>query len=188
MTDTTQPNHNLPLQDDAPRNGATPLLWLLLVLALVGFGWWYLANRSANVDATGYDTTPIADSTQQPAEAERDAAAQRAARPATGSTPRPARSSAATRTPASRGAELLAHAQPNYPVEQRRRGVEGSVTLRIAVDANGVPTDIGYASRSGSQELDRAALLAARDWRFRPATRSGQAVPSTVEVPVNFRL
>jgi protein TonB len=193
MTDTTHSNHNLPMQDDAPRKSATPLLWLLLVLALVAFAWWYLANRSASYDTTGYDTTQIGDSTRQAAEAEPGVAATPATRATASrttarSTPRPARSSTATRTPANRSAELLPHAQPRYPVAQQRRGVEGNVTLRITVDANGVPSDITYASRSGSQELDRAALLAARDWRFRPATRGGEAVASTVDVPVNFRL
>lgn len=188
MTDTTHSNHTLPMQDDAPRKGATPLLWLLLVLALVGFAWWSLANRSTGFDDTGYDTTPIGGTQQAAAEGERDAGATRAARPAARSAPRPARSSTATRTPASRSAELLAHAQPRYPVEQQRRGVEGDVTLRITVDKAGVPTDIGYASRSGDPALDRAALVAARNWRFRPATRGGEAVTSTVDVPVNFRL
>lgn len=185
MTDTTHPNHAAPMQDDAPRNGATPLLWILLAVAVVAFAWWYFANRNA-ASVAGYDTTPIGSVQQTTAEAERSATASRPARVATAR--RPARATPAARVPATRSAQLLAHAPPRYPVEEQRRGVQGNVTLRIAIDANGVPTDVGYASRSGNNALDRAALVAARDWRFKPATRNGQAIASTVNVPVDFRL
>lgn len=188
MTDTIRDNPELPVQDDAPKHGATTLLWVLLLLVLVAFGWWYFAHRNAGPAATGYDTTPIGGARQEAAaEAERNAPAGN--RPARASTARrPASDVTATRTPATRNAELLAHAAPAYPREERQRGAEGSVILRIAVDPQGIPTDIGYASRSGNNALDRAALDAARDWRFRPATRNGTAVASTVDVPVDFRL
>jgi protein TonB len=185
MTDTTHPDqHATPMQDDAPRKGATPLLWILLAVAIVAFAWWYSANRNA-ASVVGYDTTPIG-SAQTATEAESTAVATRPGRAATAQ--RPGRATPATRTPAIQGAQLLAHAKPRYPAEEQRRGVQGSVTLRIAIDANGVPTDVGYASRSGNNALDRAALVAARDWRFKPAVRNGQAVASTVNVPVDFKL
>lgn len=187
MTDTTaRPNPPSSLQDDTPRDGATPLLWLLLVLTVLAFGWWYLASRDTWTPATGYDDITVIEgsASDAAAEAERGAAA-RPARPT--ATQRPARSTA-SRAPATRSAALLAYDQPRYPAAAQRQGVEGSVTLRIDVDPNGVPTDIGYASRSGNIALDRAALVAARDWRFRPATRDGRAVASTVNVPVDFRL
>ena len=61
--------------------------------------------------------------------------------------------------------------------------------LRIAVDARGVPTDVEVMERSGSHDrsFDRAAIEAARQWRFAPAMREGKAVPATVQLPVDFR-
>jgi TonB family protein len=178
------------MQEDAPRRGATPLLWILLVLAVVALGWWLFAQRGigniGNIGPGGTVTVTTPDEAQTAA-----AATSEGSRSAATAHARAARSSAratATATAATRNAALLAHAQPRYPVAAARRGAEGTVMLQIAVDANGVPTDIGYAQRSGDADLDRAARTAARDWRFRPATRDGRAVATTVNVPVRFIL
>lgn len=187
MTDTTHPN-SAPLQDDAPRHGATPMLWLLLVLAVLALAWWLIAQRGAvapePLGGTVTVTTP--EGATQPATPEaRRTTASRSSATAT----RSRSGSTATGTAAtSRNAALLAHAQPRYPVAAARRGAEGTVMLEIAVGANGVPTDIGYAQRSGDPDLDRAARTAALDWRFRPAMHDGRAVASTVKVPVRFVL
>jgi protein TonB len=186
MTDTTHPN-SAPLQDDAPRRGATPLLWILLVLAVLALGWWLIAQRgigtSGPLGGTVTVTTP--EGATQPAAPE----ARRAAAGRSGAATRSRSGSTATVTAAtSRNAALLAHAQPRYPVAAARRGAEGTVMLEIAVGANGVPTDIGYAQRSGDPDLDRAARTAALDWRFRPAMHDGRAVATTVKVPVRFVL
>jgi protein TonB len=182
MTVTTHPEHAPSQQDDATRNGATPLTWLLLALAIVAFAWWYFANRNTG---TAPETAPVATTptTTEPATTQPSQAAAR--RPAPSAT---RKRTSGTAAPSIREAVLLAHAQPRYPVDAQRRGVEGDVLLRISVDASGVPTDIGYAERSGNPDLDRAALSAARDWRFRPATRGGHAVATTVNVPVRFAL
>jgi protein TonB len=183
MTETTHPEHALSQQDDAPRKAVTPLTWLLLALAIVAFGWWYFANR--NIGAAP-ETTPVATTTPTTEPAATQPRHATARRPASSSATR--KRTGGTAAPSIREAVLLAHAQPRYPVDAQRRGVEGDVLLRIAVDASGVPTDIGYAERSGNPDLDRAALSAARDWRFRPATRGGHAVATTVNVPVRFAL
>jgi len=67
--------------------------------------------------------------------------------------------------------------------------VEGSVTARLQVDAKGRVSDAEIVSRSGARdrELDRAVLATVRDWRFEPAMRNGQAVASSVQLPVDFR-
>ena len=43
------------------------------------------------------------------------------------------------------------------------------------------------AQRSGSRDLDRAAVNAVRQWRFQPAQSNGQPVPGTIEVPFDFK-
>lgn len=186
MTDTTHPAHPAPLQDDAPRRGATPLLWILLVLAVLALAWWLVAQRNpgAGTGATGPITVITPESAQPATPQARQAGGSRSSAAARAS----GAGTAAATASASRNAALLAHAQPRYPVDAQRRGVEGTVVLQIAVDSNGVPTDIGYAARSGDPDLDRAALTAARDWRFRPALRDGRNVATTVNVPVRFAL
>jgi periplasmic protein TonB len=77
---------------------------------------------------------------------------------------------------------------PSYPTDALRNNETGTVLVRIAVGADGEPTDVTLAKRSGSRSLDRAALKAARNWRFRPAQQNGIAVASAVEVPMTFKL
>jgi TonB family protein len=79
------------------------------------------------------------------------------------------------------------NAAPRYPSGALRRGEGGTVVLRVNVGADGKPEDVEVARHSGSRELDRAALVAVRDWRFRPATRDGREVASVVEQPVEFK-
>lgn len=77
---------------------------------------------------------------------------------------------------------------PRYPREAQRRGVTGSVLLRVRVGIDGTPGDIDLVQGSGSRELDRAAVDGVRRWRFAPATRNGQPVESSVQVPIAFNL
>lgn len=75
---------------------------------------------------------------------------------------------------------------PRYPASALRRGETGEVLLRIEVDSGGRAAAVDIVQGSGSRELDRAALAAARNWRFRPALRDGQPVAGTVNVPIIF--
>ena len=60
--------------------------------------------------------------------------------------------------------------------------------VRVNVDANGMATNPEVVNRSGSRELDRAAMDAVRKWQFKPALKDGKAIASTVDVPVEFKL
>ena len=75
---------------------------------------------------------------------------------------------------------------PRYPAAALRRGESGEVLLRIDVDAGGRVAGVDVVRGSGSRTLDRAAISAVRDWRFRPGQREGQPVPGTVNVPITF--
>lgn len=76
---------------------------------------------------------------------------------------------------------------PSYPPAALRNGVEGSVVVRVDVDATGVPFNVTIVQRSGSRDLDRAATDAVRRWRFLPAQNNGQAVVGSIEVPFDFK-
>lgn len=75
-----------------------------------------------------------------------------------------------------------------YPADAQRNGETGTVVVRIEVGTDGEPTAVTVVSRSGSRSLDRAAVQAAKRWRFRPAQQNGRAVAAAVEVPIAFTL
>lgn len=77
---------------------------------------------------------------------------------------------------------------PDYPPIALRRGWEGTVRLRVTLDVQGHPSRVDLAASSGHPMLDESALAAVRRWQFRPATRLGEAVVATVEVPIVFKL
>lgn len=76
---------------------------------------------------------------------------------------------------------------PTYPPAALRSGESGTVLVRVEVDANGTPAGVALVQRSGSRDLDRAAMEAVRKWRFQPAQRDGQAVPASLVIPIDFR-
>lgn len=76
---------------------------------------------------------------------------------------------------------------PRYPARANRRGESGTVMVEAMIGADGVPTAVRVARRSGSNDLDRAAVEAVRRWRFQPATQDGRPVTGVVNVPVSFQ-
>ena len=77
---------------------------------------------------------------------------------------------------------------PSYPPLARRRGQSGTVRLRISIDASGGVDAVKVEGSSGYPLLDRAALRAARRWRFSPAQEGGRPVSTEILQPVEFRL
>jgi len=76
---------------------------------------------------------------------------------------------------------------PSYPPAALRRGESGTVVVRVDVDAGGMPLDARIIQRSGSRDLDRAALEAVRGWRFQPAQSNGQPMAGSLEIPIDFQ-
>lgn len=87
--------------------------------------------------------------------------------------------------------QALAYAspmQPRYPPASVRAREEGVVTLRVLVDAGGVPQRVEIAKSSGHARLDASAKDSVERARFRPVMRNGVAVPAWGIVPIAFRL
>lgn len=73
-----------------------------------------------------------------------------------------------------------------YPEALQRAGVGGRVSLQLWVEEDGSVDNIQVSQGSGVTELDGAAMLAARELRFRPALRSGVPVATWVEFDLVF--
>ncbi len=75
-----------------------------------------------------------------------------------------------------------------YPIAAKRQHAQGTVLLRVLIDAHGVPERIEIEKSSGHAALDRSAREAVLRWRFAPAMRDGKAQPTWGLVPIAFRL
>lgn len=77
---------------------------------------------------------------------------------------------------------------PPYPPVAQRRGIEGTVLLRVHVLATGFPDDVKVAKSSGQPILDESAVKTVLGWTFEPATRSKKPIDGYVSVPIIFKL
>jgi protein TonB len=78
---------------------------------------------------------------------------------------------------------------PTYPKMAVTRGIEGTVVLRIHVDASGKPMEVSVEQSSGSRILDEAALRFVKaHWSFVPAQSGGQAIDAWGLVPIQYVL
>lgn len=77
--------------------------------------------------------------------------------------------------------------KPEYTREAMLRRVEGIVEIQAVVLPDGT-VGLSRVTKSLDPDLDRAALAAARLWRFRPGSRSGRAVPVVVFIEMTFEL
>jgi len=78
--------------------------------------------------------------------------------------------------------------QPRYPAQARRRNQQGRVLLEVRLDEHGVQRSLRLVRSSGVESLDQAALKAVAGWRFNPEKLAGRAVPSRVQIPIEFAL
>ncbi len=86
------------------------------------------------------------------------------------------------------GVEMLDLKAPKYPSLSRRQGEEGLVLLLVEVLPSGAVGDITVLQDAGFRRLAEAAIDAARQGRFKPATRDGYPVRATVRIPFRFVL
>lgn len=121
--------------------------------------------------------------------------------PATVATPKPSRAEAAASAPTATrnlaGARLsgpvanrpiLHHEIPIYPEWAKREAVEGSVTLRFFVRADGtIKENVLVTKTAGFEDFDQSALTALLGWRFQPLP-AGQTGEQWGSITFHFRL
>lgn len=77
---------------------------------------------------------------------------------------------------------------PEYPYVAKRNRVEGRVVVRMLVNTEGRAQDLSVYSSTPAGVFDKAALNAARRWRFKPGRYRGEAVDTWVLLPFVFEL
>jgi TonB family protein len=82
---------------------------------------------------------------------------------------------------------LIKYVTARYSDGARQRKVQGTVTLSLIVDSNGLPRQIKVV-RSLAPDLDENAVAALNCYRFSPALHDNQPVAVPIAVQVNFRL
>ncbi|PKI13526.1 energy transducer TonB [Colwellia sp. 12G3] len=85
--------------------------------------------------------------------------------------------------------EPIKRVNPKYPMSAARQSREGWAILSFVINKEGGVEDILVKSSSGSKDLTRAAEIAAKKWRYKPAMEDGKAIPQCVNtVRMDFRM
>ncbi len=85
-------------------------------------------------------------------------------------------------------ADYLNNPPPAYPRVSRRMGEQGTVLLRVFINAEGRAEKVEIRTSSGYTRLDEAALETVQRWRYVPGKRAGQAEAMWFNVPIRFVL
>lgn len=80
---------------------------------------------------------------------------------------------------------LVKSVDATYSDAGRRNHIEGTCVVSLFVDANGSPQHVRVTAPLG-YGMDENAIMAIRQYRFRPSTLHGNPVPVSVKVEVNF--
>lgn len=84
---------------------------------------------------------------------------------------------------------VLREVKPQYTSDAMRAKVQGTVLLQCVVRPDGSVTDVTVVRSLDSVfGLDQEAIKAARQWRFAPGTRMGQAVAVQITIELMFTL
>lgn len=82
---------------------------------------------------------------------------------------------------------LLQRVEPDYPEAALRAHLQGTVILEAVITTSGEVQQIRVL-KAVHPLLDEAAERAVRQWRYKPATLNGRAVPVFLTVTVRFAL
>lgn len=84
---------------------------------------------------------------------------------------------------------LLREVKPQYTADAMRAKIQGTVLLECVVNTDGTVGRIDVLrSLDRNFGLDQEAVKAARQWRFAPGVRQGQAVPVLITIELTFTL
>jgi TonB family protein len=82
---------------------------------------------------------------------------------------------------------LIERTEPRYPEAARQGGLGGVVGLELTIDEEGAVSEARVVHPAGFG-FDEAAVEAARQFKFKPATRDGRPIAATVLFDQEFRI
>jgi protein TonB len=82
---------------------------------------------------------------------------------------------------------LIKEVKPNYTDAAKSRGAQGTVELSAVILADGTVGEV-KVTRPLDDDLDKEAIKATKQWKFKPGTKDGKAVAVQVEIELSFTL
>lgn len=82
---------------------------------------------------------------------------------------------------------VISHTRPTYPMSMRIAGLEGRVVVAFTADVDGRVRN-PYVVESNNPAFDEPAVEAVLHWRFKPGTKDGRAVATSMRVPMVFQI
>jgi len=76
---------------------------------------------------------------------------------------------------------------PEYPSAMKQGGISGLVALKVEIDENGFVTACAV-SKSSNPEFEQPAINAVKNWKFKPAQKSGNPVKIRIVIPIKFSI
>jgi len=83
---------------------------------------------------------------------------------------------------------LVREVKPVYTKDAKTRGLQGRVDMECVIETDGTVADDVKVTSSLDPELDEQAIIAVRQWRFRPGTKDDQPVRVLVNIEMTFTL
>lgn len=85
--------------------------------------------------------------------------------------------------------EPIKRVNPKYPISAARSAREGWARLSFVIDEEGNVNNILVTETSGSKDITKAAVKAAKQWKYKPAMENGKPVQQCVNsVQMDFRM
>jgi periplasmic protein TonB len=84
---------------------------------------------------------------------------------------------------------VIRQVKPDYTPEAQAARIQGRVLLGVVVLADGSVDAITVdRSLDATYGLDQQAVKAMKEWKFKPGTKDGKAVPVRINVEMTFTL
>ncbi len=83
-------------------------------------------------------------------------------------------------------ARIVSQVQPKYPEQAKKKRIQGTVVLNVEIGTDGTVEGVKVAS--GPKELRQSALVAVRQWKYKPYLLNGSPVEVDTTISVVYTL
>ena len=83
---------------------------------------------------------------------------------------------------------ILRAVKPKYPEHERERGIEGSITVELLVDEQGLVANANVLDQVGPDSFRTSALEAVRQFEFQAPVENGERSTMWIKFVIKFRI